>query len=661
MYDAARNQIRQYLSSWVNSPDNPKFAVMIEGRWGCGKTHFIQSLVSQPDFTKRKTIYLSLFGVSSLQDFERQLFYAASSKAIKIMHQGVGFASSLFSGAISVGSGGVFSGSADIGKAVESTLGQVTKAADAINEALVIIDDLERCGFDQSELLGVLNRYIEHGNSRVILVANTQRIDDKKFEEFREKVIGQTFEIPPDPKAAVAAFIAEISESVARTLIVARTDRIEELYLLSGFNNLRAIRQFLWFLIGMLEATDQKFRENNGLIDSLITQAFIFFMEFRLNLGGPENSLAILDLLPEYGDDDPAQRSFYAFRIEKDDPDTPKRKVILKYNLINGIETAITLRQWIDILNSGTVDAKRFNAELAGAPEVNGPDSWPSWKRLWHIWSWDFSDGSATEFDSDIGDICDGIEEGRYENPLVVMYVVGVILMLLDEGLIEDVESGWVQRFKRYIDEIVIPSLDLDSFGATRWSFDSGYEGLGYAHRENDDFVEVLSHLQQAARDWYSDWKAEPVAKHLIETLKSDYFAFLGDLKIVNGKGTQRFLREPILQTIDEDDFVNAWLSLGRQEERLLTGYFEDRYDQVPELILTEGPWWHSIANRLLIKIDDEPIMPRKSQLLDLIKGIERLVDDRLEKARLKSLFSEPTCQTEIDLGWTLAPSTTAT
>jgi len=69
-----------------------------------------------------------LFGVSSLQDFERQLFYAASSKVTKIMHQGVGLASSLFSGAISVGSGGLFSGSADIGKAVESTLDQVTKS-----------------------------------------------------------------------------------------------------------------------------------------------------------------------------------------------------------------------------------------------------------------------------------------------------------------------------------------------------------------------------------------------------------------------------------------------------------------------------------------------------------------------------------------------------
>jgi hypothetical protein len=480
MDNSARNQIRHFLSKWINSPDNPKFAVLIEGKWGCGKTHFIQSLVNEPDFTNRKTIYLSLFGVNSLQDFERQLFYAASTKAIKIMHQGVGFASSLFSGAISVGSGGMFSGSADISKAVESTLGQVTKAVDAINDALVIVDDLERCGFGQSELLGVLNRYIEHGNARVILVANTRRINDEKFKEFREKVVGQSFEIPPDPIAAVASFIAEMSESKAKQVIVARTARIEELYRLSKFNNLRAVRQFLWFLAGLIDAADEQYRDNIELMDSLTTQAFVFFMEFKLNLGGADFSLSPSDLVPEYGSDDPEHRSYHAFKMKDDEPDTPKRKVVLKYNLINGLETAVTLRQWINILNSGVVDSELFNRELAGAPEVNGPDNWPSWKRLWYIWDWDFSDGSVQEFDSDIEDVTRGIEQGRYKNPLEMMHVVGVILMLLDEGLIEDVEGGWVQRLKTCIDDQVIPSLDLESYSATRWGFDTGYDGLGY-------------------------------------------------------------------------------------------------------------------------------------------------------------------------------------
>ncbi|XYK80305.1 MAG: P-loop NTPase fold protein [Labrenzia sp.] len=646
MLNSARSQIKHFLSNWVNSVDNPRFAVLIEGKWGCGKTHFIQSLVSEPDFTKRKKIYLSLFGVSSLQDFERQLFYAASSKATKIMHQGVGFASSLFSGAISVGSGGVFSGSADIGKAVESTLIQVTKAADAINGALVVVDDLERCGFDQSELLGVLNRYIEHGNARVILVANTSRINDEKFREFREKVVGQSFEIPPDPNAAVVSFIAEMSGSKAKQVIDARTDRIEELYRLSQFNNLRAVRQFFWFLAGVINAADEKYQSNGELMDSLTTQSFIFFMEFKLNLGGPEFSLSPSDLVPEFGSDDPEHRSLYAFKMKDDEPDTPKRKVLQKYNLINGLETAVTLRQWINILNTGVVDRQLFNVELAGAPEVNGPDSWPSWKRLWHIWDWDFADGSAKEFDADIEDITRGIDQGRYKNPLVLMHVVGVILMLLDEGLIEDVEGGWVQRLKTYIDDVVVPSLDLESYNATQWGFDYGYEGLGYYRREEDDFGEVLLHLQSAGSHWYADWKAKPAADHLLDTLKTDYFAFLGDLTIINGSETQRFLREPILHTIEPEAFVETWLSLGRQKEQSLIHHLKNRYNHEPELNLDEGPWWQSVADNISARIDKEKIMPRKAQLHHLVEGIAKLVDERLEKQRLQGLLPHEESQT---------------
>lgn len=187
--------------------------------------------------------------------------------------------------------------------------------------------------------------------------------------------------------------------------------------------------------------------------------------------------------------------------MKDDEPDTPKRKVILKYNLLTGIQTSVTIRQWIDILNSGTVDPEWFNNELAGASEVNGPDSWPSWKGLWNIWSWDFLDGSAKEFDADTADNLNGIEEGRYQNLPVVMHVVGVTLMLLNEGLIEDTKDGWAQPFIQYIDEVVIPALDFESFSSTRWIFGSGYDGLGHARREERDFKEALSHLQEAAKN----------------------------------------------------------------------------------------------------------------------------------------------------------------
>lgn len=78
-----------------------------------------------------------------------------------------------------------------------------------------------------------------------------------------------------------------MSETKAKQVIVARTGKIEEFYRPSQFNNLRAVRQFLWFLTGMIDAADKQYRNNSELMDSLTKQAPIFFMEFKLGLGSP--------------------------------------------------------------------------------------------------------------------------------------------------------------------------------------------------------------------------------------------------------------------------------------------------------------------------------------------------------------------------------------
>ena len=86
----------------------------------------------------------------------------------------------------------------------------------------------------------------------------------------------------------------------------------------------------------------------------------------------------------------------------------------------------------------------------------------------------------------------------------------------------------------------------------------------------------------------------------------------------------------------------------------MLTSYFEDRYESGPQLILTEGPWWQSVADSLSAKIANEKILPRKAQLRGLVEGVANLVDERLEIQRLRGLLTGNECQVDIDLSWTL-------
>ena len=81
------------------------YAVMIDGEWGCGKTYFIQERLykalethennrwqSERDYKKRKVIYISLYGIKSLDEVTKQLFMesliAKSGKAKRVLKKG---------------------------------------------------------------------------------------------------------------------------------------------------------------------------------------------------------------------------------------------------------------------------------------------------------------------------------------------------------------------------------------------------------------------------------------------------------------------------------------------------------------------------------------------------------------------------------------------
>lgn len=39
------DKITEYLNDYIKI-DNPQYAVMITGKWGCGKTYYIKSLIA---------------------------------------------------------------------------------------------------------------------------------------------------------------------------------------------------------------------------------------------------------------------------------------------------------------------------------------------------------------------------------------------------------------------------------------------------------------------------------------------------------------------------------------------------------------------------------------------------------------------------------------
>jgi septin family protein len=78
--------IENYLSYYLESKVNPKFAVLLKGKWGCGKTWFVENFIK--DKKKEKFIYISVYGLSSFSEIEDQIFQklhpVLSSKSFSI-------------------------------------------------------------------------------------------------------------------------------------------------------------------------------------------------------------------------------------------------------------------------------------------------------------------------------------------------------------------------------------------------------------------------------------------------------------------------------------------------------------------------------------------------------------------------------------------------
>ena len=630
-----RKQVEEYIKDWATSETSPHFAVLIEGAWGCGKTHFIKGLTNNKDFTEKKIIYLSMFGLSNVADFERQLFYASASSTANFFHQSTSFIGSVFSSNLTVGSIGLpinFNRIFDkIGKKIEDS-------TNILNESLLILDDIERCQIPIQELLGVVNRFIEHGDTRVILLANAVKLDkegeEPSFTTLREKIVGHSFMLTSDSKGAIDAFIKDINDAEVRAIIESRKDQICDLHNTSGYDNLRALRQFIWHLRGILEKLDEAHRKDAELIERLVHQAFVFFMEFKLDLSDESAELTPQSLWSKYHTNKDDARSVFEFSknssnsSDKKQEETPKYKILQKYDSI--MHTVVGVKQWISILESGVVDKEWLNNDIVYPKEPEWLDL-PSWKRLWHFHDWDFSHpDSEKQFDADLQDVIDKISNGSYKDHGYFLHVAGILLGFSESDLYQKTMEDTIQDMKNYIDTHLISNMTYENYTMLNSDLGirSGYEGLGFNRQNKPDFQKIRSYLEKQVKNWYEEWKKTDGAAELFNYLNNkDFKKFLDNLRTYNNYYTNDyFLTEPILHVFNPVKFVDAWFSLPREQEDRLTESMETRYNSGFNLLELEGPWWELVKQELSKRQKAEQSKPRAVQIGNLIERIDVII-----------------------------------
>ena len=167
--------VEQYIQD-----DSEKYAIMINGPWGCGKTFLYEKYLYEAieDLGLRMSIpktnvYLSLYGISSVEALSKQVFseFTVLSKMdIHAKHFTLKTAGIIAAIAKSFTITSPWC-SMELGTAVEGILDSIE-----LNNLIICFDDLERCNIPINELFGYINILVEQCGCKVIILADEYNI-----------------------------------------------------------------------------------------------------------------------------------------------------------------------------------------------------------------------------------------------------------------------------------------------------------------------------------------------------------------------------------------------------------------------------------------------------------------------------------------------------
>lgn len=244
-------EIKNYIKN-----DRINYAVLIDGEWGSGKTYFIKEELipklneeiknngNKPTIEYKSPIYISLYGVDSLDSISAQMYLQITGKYSKVASLGLSTIK-------------IFKPDLDY-----------SKIFDVINENInlknyvLIFDDLERANLDINMCLAYINSFVEHHGIKVIIIANENEIGKMDFNKNYELKLLSTMQSNinyEDPEKK--DFFGKKADTTIPSVSIIK-ERVERLY--ETNYNYRLIKEKL------IGKTYKYIPDLNTIIDKLI-------------------------------------------------------------------------------------------------------------------------------------------------------------------------------------------------------------------------------------------------------------------------------------------------------------------------------------------------------------------------------------------------------
>ncbi|MGH2308065.1 P-loop NTPase fold protein [Aliarcobacter sp. ERUVET-8] len=583
------NHIKKYLNYYINEVKNPQYAILLKGKWGSGKTHFINEYKKSLDENKQKYIYVSLYGITSYDEIE--------TKFLEVIHPVLYSKKTIFAAKIAKQ---LLKGSLRIDidndnkDDVNVSIGiPDIKPEDLLNtkEYTLIFDDLERCNINIINLLGYINFFVEHQAYKVILIANEEKFKDTiGYLEIKEKLIGKTFEFTTNPILAYDSFLNELKNTneIIENILKIQKSNILELFEKSDFNNLRVLRQTLLDFERFYDEVLINHKENKELINDFLSWFFIFSFEIR------QGNNCILDLQK-------ISEEYYLLYMDNQEEEAEKTKFkvfLNKYNLDARFDVIISFDLWKEILFNSKINKEYIDLELKNS-KYYSIEQTNSWKLLYSFYYLD-----DNRFKELVNDIYFKISNNYYKMIDEVKMVSSILLYLQENNLFKKDIYCLEYEIKKQIDFIFDKNLaDIESILRNEKLSIEKYQYQNYEFRKSSKIEEINVYIEEKIKNALENKMIEdaPLIIDYIEHKNTKDLLILFGVNIDEAKQLINYRKKPILLHIEVDELFNALIKADYETIYNFGLIIKTRYQNKFEELKEEK----NFLEQLLGKIDD--------------------------------------------------------
>ncbi len=652
--------IEEYLDYYCGLQEAPKLAILLKGKWGSGKTWFIKKyhdrlnkaekialykslsaigkkllncIWRKKAVTKKKAatkinrcLYISLYGLNSISDIDESIYQQLhpfwSSERVKTVGIVI---KSLLKGSLKI----------DLTQDNKDKLSINIQVPDIpknfeysnfkeTNKRVLIFDDLERCNINIVELLGYINKFVEHQKLKVIIVADESKLEDKEnYLNFKEKLIGRTFCVQPDFYGLISSHTDKISDLSLIKFISENTEFIKDIfYVRSECVNLRILDQILLDFERIFECLSLNSQNNTTLLKDILNFLVAFSIEISLV---KIKSHHIVNLVREF-QRQYIKSSIKAMNISTDStPDEDKNNIqeIVKENF--GLYSSFDFNEvfpsalwWERFFNEGYVnkDELKSKAIIKYFPQEQTKPNCQKlyyWRRL-----------SNNEFENLLQEVISEYKNKKFTDIHELKFVVGIFLDLSNEGLYSASMKDIFNSAKDYVDHL--NKNQLIPPGASKSKSETLYNNIDFLGKDFEEFEQLTSYINYM-QDSVSKNLRNKNADELIDLMTTNVLKF-HQMICVNNDIYSEYGSVPILMYANPNKFFDALKSIDPGKQTSVLASLSKRYryiDSENKELLHEIEWLKNLQKILVQNSKEDEGTPDGYRY-------KKLNDDYLEK-----------------------------